>query len=45
MQDLLAMTALQLASKSDNKSTEKSSVDVSGIEEQLQKLSDELDEI
>ena len=45
MQDLLAMTALQLASKSDNKSTETSSVDVSEIEEKLQKLSDDLDEM
>ena len=45
MQDLLAMTALQLASKSDNKSTETSSVDVSEIEDKLQKLSDDLDEM
>lgn len=45
MQDLLAMTALQLASKSDNKSTETSSVDVSGIEDKLQELSDEIDEL
>lgn len=47
MQDLLAMTALQLASKSDNTSTdtEESKVDFSEIENKLQKLSDEIDEI
>lgn len=47
MQDLLAMTALQLASKSDNTSTkaENSDVDFSEIEDELQKLSDELDEM
>lgn len=46
MQDLLAMTALQLASKSDN-TTKSEGVDVSilkGIEDDLQALSDELDD-
>jgi cell division protein ZapA (FtsZ GTPase activity inhibitor) len=46
MQDLLAMTALQLASKSDN-TTKSEGVDDSilkGIEDSLQSLSDELDD-
>lgn len=46
MQDLLAMTALQLASKSD--STKSEGVDLSivkGIEDKLQSLSDELDDV
>ena len=44
MQDLLAMTALQLASKSDT--TNKEGVDLSivkEIEDKLQSLSDDLD--
>lgn len=46
MQDLLAMTALQLASKSDTTKTE--GVDLSivkEIEDKLQSLSDELDDL
>lgn len=46
MQDLLAMTALQLASKSD--STKSEGVDLSivkDIEDKLQSLSDELDDL
>ena len=46
MQDLLAMTALQLASKSD--STKSEGVDLSivkDIEDKLQSLSDELDDV
>lgn len=46
MQDLLAMTALQLASKSDN-TTKSEGVDSSilkGIEDSLQSLSDELED-
>jgi cell division protein ZapA len=43
MQDLLAMTALQLASKSEGKTTPSASVDLSGIESQLEQLSDDLD--
>lgn len=46
MQDLLAMTALQLASKSD--STKSEGVDLSivkEIEDKLQSLSDELDDL
>jgi cell division protein ZapA len=46
MQDLLAMTALQLASKSDT--TKSEGVDLSiekEIEDKLQSLSDELDDL
>lgn len=46
MQDLLAMTALQLASKSE--STKSEGVDLSivkDIEDKLQSLSDELDDL
>lgn len=44
MQDLLAMTALQLASKSDGKSPSAvDSSDLSDIEKKLSSLSDELD--
>lgn len=46
MQDLLAMTALQLASKSDT--TKSEGVDLSivkDIEDKLQSLSDELDDL
>jgi len=46
MQDLLAMTALQLASKADNqKSSDNDSESVSEIEEMLESLSNELDEL
>jgi cell division protein ZapA len=46
MQDLLAMTALQLASKADNqKSGDNDSERVSDIEEMLESLSNELDEL
>ena len=46
MQDLLAMTALQLASKADNqKSSDNDSGSVSEIEEMLESLSNELDEL
>lgn len=42
MQDLLAMTALQLASK-DGSQTSSAKVDYSGIEEKLKALSSDLD--
>jgi cell division protein ZapA len=46
MQDLLAMTALQLASKSDNvtKSEDVDNSKLKEIEDDLQALSDELDD-
>jgi aldehyde:ferredoxin oxidoreductase len=45
MQDLLAMTALQLASKSDGKkvSTESNTNELSDIQKKLEKLSEDLD--
>lgn len=43
MQDLLAMTALQLASKSDKGGSKNVAVDYSAIEDKLKKLSDDLD--
>ena len=46
MQDLLAMTALQLASKGDNqKSGDVDSSNVSDIEDMLESLSNELHEL
>ncbi|MBL4863001.1 MAG: cell division protein ZapA [Crocinitomicaceae bacterium] len=46
VQDLLAMTALQLASKSESKkSTDSISNDHAEIEKKLESLSDELDEL
>jgi len=46
MQDLLAMTALQLASKSEALSESKDTDEVvKGIEDQLQALSDVIDDI
>ena len=46
MQDLLAMTALQLASKADNQKSENdNSVDFSEVEGKLEALSNELDEL
>ncbi len=46
MQDLLAMTALQLASKSDNqKSEDNDDSRIHAIEEQLKSLSDDLSEL
>lgn len=44
MQDLLAMTALQLASKSDKGSGKTEEPDLSAIEEKLAGLSKELDQ-
>lgn len=44
MQDLLAMTALQLASKGESKnSSAKESIDLSDIQSKLESLSDDLD--
>ena len=44
MQDLLAMTALQLAAKKDNVSSEKKeSINTDEIETQLKSISEELD--
>ena len=44
MQDLLAMTALQLASKKDNASSEnKETINTDEIEAQLESISEELD--
>lgn len=44
MQDLLAMTALQLAAKKDNVSSEKKeSINTDEIEAQLKSISEELD--
>ncbi len=43
MQDLLAMTALQLASRSDSGKGAKSDIDLSEIEQKLEDLSKELD--
>ena len=46
MQDLLAMTALQLASKSDSGKTESQDLSfVKEIEDKLQSLSDDLDDV
>jgi hypothetical protein len=42
MQDLLAMTALQLASKGGKSSNNTASIDLSPIEDKLQSLIDEL---
>lgn len=42
MQDLLAMTALQLATKSEGKKSD-SDVDLSGIEQKLEDLSNDLE--
>lgn len=43
MQDLLAMTALQLASKEESSSENGDSTVVQDVEDRLQNLSDELD--
>lgn len=43
MQDLLAMTALQLASKEESSSDNGDSTVVQDVEDRLQNLSDELD--
>lgn len=45
MQDLLAMTALQLASKGENNKSADDSERLSDIESSLESLSDELDEL
>jgi cell division protein ZapA len=46
MQDLLAMTALQLASKKESASSEKKeSINTEEIETQLKSISEELDEL
>jgi len=44
MQDLLAMTALQLASKSESKEATNDSIVTKDIEDKLQAISDKLDE-
>jgi cell division protein ZapA (FtsZ GTPase activity inhibitor) len=45
MQDLLAMAALQLATKSRSGQTTSTTVDYSSIEKSLEALNDELDEL